>query len=698
MKRKMSWIGVVALVFAVGAIVGVTEGQTKMSEFPLVKAVPADAFITVAAKANSERAFLDAYWEHVFKAFEESGIVGDVWDLIMDLVPEDDLEEVEDLRERFGTLTSEVAWGDLFGKEMVYTGRLATHPSIGLISEGLLIGRMDKKGAAKNYAALSAIMEEIGKLIATKAGEGAISLKKQEKDGLKFVTLGPSEVPDVGITLGCGDDLILLSFGRTLILHEAVGLLRGTSEATGLSETARFKKAFSELPAAEDSLVFFDAEGLFSQLRGVLGALVSAETARAEAVAKAKAEAEAAAKAARAEEPESDEPSEEGKEGGKKSAVPKPVISETLTKLNMATRLLDDLSILDYSATVEWTEGYQTHTESVTRLRDGAKSKPLYGVLTGGKPLKEFAKYIPQEAENFSCSTGLNLSKLYAYVTGMVKEHTPEGEQTIVWLDAMQVETLGLHIDRDILQLFEGSLVSMSMGDDWVLMLRVVDQEKAAAQVASLVGRVKQAMGEGSGWMLTDVEVAGQKGFTQISHPLMSMMTGGLAPPVIGCAEGHLIIGSSGDTVAMCLNTSRGRHPNITENKRWKKEALVPESGSLDSISFTDQVNLAQESQAAIDLASMAIGMMAMFGTAEAPPEVRSIIGAIAPILVKLRPVVGELDFYQSSAAYGTFDGMQWRSRKVQNYKTSKPKPPAMEEPAGGEDEAEPAAVEAKAL
>jgi len=34
-----------------------------------------------------------------------------------------------------------------------------------------------------------------------------------------------------------------------------------------------------------------------------------------------------------------------------------------------------------------------------------------------------------------------------------------------------------------------------------------------------------------------------------------------------------------------------------------------------------------------------------------------------------MAPVAAKLNFYQSSADYTTFDGKQWYTRKVQNYK-----------------------------
>lgn len=67
----------------------------------------------------------------------------------------------------------------------------------------------------------------------------------------------------------------------------------------------------------------------------------------------------------------------------------------------------------------------------------------------------------------------------------------------------------------------------------------------------------------------------------------------------------------------------------------------------------------------------MAMSFGGMFAT-DAPPEFRKMLTTLPPILAKLAPVAGKVDFYQSSASYETFDGTKWTRHEVQNYKTKK--------------------------
>ena len=177
---------VVAAVLFSGLLSGTAVAQTDFSQFPLTKAVPADAFILVAAKHNPDRKFLEDYWAEVFKAFKASGIMDDVWDLITDKVSDEQLDKIEKTREQFTTLFAKVDWADLFGKEMIYAGRLSGDLTSGTPYEGLLIGRMDSsKKAAANCESLKAILQEVVTLIETESGTFSKRKKSRSKSRLK---------------------------------------------------------------------------------------------------------------------------------------------------------------------------------------------------------------------------------------------------------------------------------------------------------------------------------------------------------------------------------------------------------------------------------------------------------------------------------------------------------------------------------
>jgi hypothetical protein len=682
--RVLVVVGV--LVFGVG--VGSARGQTDFSKFPLTKAAPADVFIAVAGKANQERKFLDDYWSEVSRAFRDSGVMGDLWELISDRIPDEELDKVEDIKEQFSTVCGKVAWGELFSTEMIYTARLVPLTGPGSPYEGLVIGRMkSQKLAAENCESLKAILQEIAKLVEAEQGEEALAFGEREVEGAKFTTFGPKMMPNM-VSLGCKDDLIIIGLFNRTLLDDAMALLKGSSKKPGLIETDRFKKAFKGLPAAEDVVVFWDAAKTFQGINEMIGAIEGAskgpgaagkKTESAAEKGTKKTEKQAVGKAKKGEKDGADEEEDEGEDEGRDARGA--TANEEEMALKAVKKLLSDFAMFDYMAMVEWTDGYQVLSEEITSLVPGAKKNPLCEIVIGGAPVEKFEKYVPKEATDFWCSSGIDFRKLYRYITGFVADLSPDGKSGVAEFEGAVEKELGLNIEKDLLGLFDGNIMTATMGSDWIIMLKVTNEKKASESMFGLIETINEKLGKENALVLTDVEVAEGKKFVQMSHPMMLMM-GGLRPPVLGFAEGHMILATSGDAVTKCLDTAKGEHPNITKSKRWTKEALVPKAGVLDSISFKDESNTGAKLQAVLGGLTMAMGMMGMVAQ-DMPPEVRSFITGLTPILTKLGPVAGKLDFYQSSASYSTFDGNAWHARNVQNYKEPKAKSEVEDEESG---------------
>jgi len=659
--------------FGLGIVLGCAAtvfAKTDMAKFPLAKAAPADAFLAISAKHNTERKFLEEYNGKVWEAFSDSGIMQDVWDLIIDMMPEEDAEKFEAIVDRFKSHVTSIQWSEMFGKEMVHIGRLSPTITAGSPYEGVLIGRMDSKSAEANYGHLKAILDEITKLAKEAGGSHSaasedgddseatddsaegddakkedaptaksgnadsgspLSVVEEKLHGGTFARLLVSGYPGGSIvSVGYRGDLVVISFTGDKLVKDCMDLLKGEAEKTSLIESKRFKTAIDELHDAEDAVVFFDIGKMFGAINGMVKTVKDMEKNDAEAQ----------------------------------------------TAMNVVTKLIDDLSMIDYMVAVEWTEGYRTMGESLTTLVDSAKSRPMYKVFVNGKTADDFAKFVPKKTHTFSVGTGINWTELYRYIVNFVESTGPDGKEAIAEWGKMQKQ-IELDVEKDVMGLFEGPYASVNLGKDgseWVLLLKVSDEKKAEAQIKRLLDTVNGLMNQGEGGpgglILTPVTIAGKKGFTQISHPMMAMM-GGIKPPVVGCGEGHLIIGSSAQSISECLETSKGEAPNITESKRFKDEVLMPKGGKVDSISYVDQANFAGEMQEMISGLGMGLGMAGMFAQG-APKEFRTLLGAIPPILGKLVPVVEQLDFYLSTATVASFDGMRWRTTTVQNYKDPK--------------------------
>jgi len=138
------------------------------------------------------------------------------------------------------------------------------------------------------------------------------------------------------------------------------------------------------------------------------------------------------------------------------------------------------------------------------------------------------------------------------------------------------------------------------------------------------------------------------------------------------------MMGSSQKALLAALHTAAGEHENVRANEALMAKLLVPE-GPVQSIRFSDHSGDAQEAAAILGAVTMGGGMVA----AQIPdPDEREVVTQLLRILGKLGPVIGKIDFFDSSAGYTLFDGQAWTTRSVTHYV---PPQPAAEEGAGGQ-------------
>ena len=135
-------------------------------------------------------------------------------------------------------------------------------------------------------------------------------------------------------------------------------------------------------------------------------------------------------------------------------------------------------------------------------------------------------------------------------------------------------------------------------------------------------------------------------------------------PLVWGVADGHVVVGTTPEAVALCLETARGKHPGILKNARVMREAILPE-GPFSSVSLADQRGAGEQLAGVMTGISMASGMATM---AIPDPQVRTLITKLAGILGKLAPVARRIDFYKSTASLTTYENNAWRTRAVTHY------------------------------
>lgn len=333
----------------------------------------------------------------------------------------------------------------------------------------------------------------------------------------------------------------------------------------------------------------------------------------------------------------------------------------------MIDRVLGAVGVMDYAATVEYTDGFDVHLHSVAALVPDAEKHPIHAVFGNRPALTRFDRYLPMETQSFSTSSGFDPNAAYGFLEDTLREAGPKGQELLNEWAAVQ-ERIGLNVSKDIFSWMDGQYHSITMEDQsWVLMLKVTDEKLARQKMGATIDLLLKKLSEAAaeipqiamlGIRRSDVDHARLSGYESL-HFAMSPM-----PVVWGVADGHMTIGSSPNAILKCLDTAAGKHPSIRENSRAMAEVLAP-PGPFSAVSLTDQRNMGKNLATMLGMASMIGGSMSM---AIPDPDARTAIMKITGMVAKLAPAASKIDFFKSTASHSAFDGAAWRMHAVTHY------------------------------
>ncbi len=738
-----------ALVLSLFSLTPHASAKPQQEAQTLLSAVPADVFLCVAGRHNPEREFLTDYMTDVTDALSESGIITDLMELAVSQLSEDQQENVDRLKTRFAELIGDIDWCGMGQVETAFAERMGPPKTIGsgmmMMPDMVFLARGSSDGAEKNFQALAALLRTAAEEINTAAKKEILAVTPSTLHDARIVSLRAAgqhgkKIP-VSITIAVQDDVIAIGMGDEL-LEESLALLAGRSTNKSINATPRFKKAFANLPQAEDEQTFFDAQALLKPLNGLAQFIltqVENDAKSSDDVKNAYKNEEANAIAGEANKAYGEKDYQEALDLIRKAYEIDPTDSRLLYNLACFSALVgenekaldwldkavdagfhapgkiqsdDDLDSLrnttqykailakakklvtqnpdasakvqrirrlvdramgipgmfDYVATVSYTEGHSVHSEEIIALVPGASQNPFYPVFGKRPPVQDFDRFIPKEATSFSVSGGIDLLALYKFLEDSVRDFGPEGATALAKWEGIQEEK-NFNVRKDLLSWVQGDSVTVTipqpMGVATVFMLRVNDTETANAKLNAALASIASGMQDLAkhnpmlGAFAPQVSPATDGRLPGFQNVMIAMN-----PLVCGAADGHLIIGTSADAVATCLETARGDHPGIRKNETFMAEGLIPK-GDFRSVSFVDERNFGK------NLAT-GVGMMALTGgmaVASIPdPEVKQLATKLLGILGKLSPVLAKLDFYKSSATAVTFNGKQWHSHGVTNY------------------------------
>ncbi|HYO24374.1 MAG TPA: hypothetical protein VEQ85_05435 [Lacipirellulaceae bacterium] len=559
------------------------------AELDIKRVAPADAHTLVYIRRNPEREYQAAYLADAWKTFRDERIAERIYDIIVKKAPADKLEEFKKGWAEIETALEPINLAALAECEEFVSCNIMVGP----FGHTILAVRLSEEDAEE-------YRQGVGNLFAVfqKWSEDKVTTESTDSSGVKVTKLQlPEEVP-YQPAVACLDDLFLVSTSDTL-LARCLEQLQSESGASKFDD-ARLKEALAALPAAEDSLTFFDADQLFKNLGG-LGDFIR----------------------------------EQSKEGDKE-------------KVDRAVRLLDqvieEMDALEYETLVEYTEEGQNRAAALGKWADDGDETLLGRALGAGKPFENWMTWVPADATSYSLSTGINLHEIYVGVMSFVREEIPESHEALDQWAAMQ-EKVGVNLDEDVLQAFTGENVSLTLADgQTVNALKCSNPEKIRELLDRAIQGLKQVPAvQQQGLELVECDDAALEGFQEVRAAVLAMTP---AKPVIGFHEGWMVIASSPAAAKKFLAVRAGDEPSIEGAESLAKFDLKTE-GPVHSVSYSDVGASVRAVADGINQFAMMAPMVMGAAMQGLSPEDRKTVQEALSLLPSIAKVIRKFDFYE---------------------------------------------------
>jgi hypothetical protein len=590
MLRRLSTFAVAAIVALASSAGWAADSATAVD---LKRAAPANVHLAVYAKHNSERDYQREYLEEVWKTVQDEEICKRVLKIITSRVPEDKLDKAKavfrDVKEALEPIDGEAL---LNAKESVVVQRFEAPFQQTLVAMRLESGEAEKvqKGVAQVFA------------LAAKNHPDKISVEEIEVGDAKATILRLPEKSPYQPAVAQLDDVVLFSTGPKL-LRESLNLLQSDAGESKFDDP-RLQEALEHLPKPEDALMFFDGARLFKSLHGV-----------------------------------SDFIREQKSDDEKAERVAK-----------LFDRIIDELNVIDYEASVQFTEDGENREAAIGKLADDAESKILGKTFMQGQPFDKWQEWIPKEATSYSLGTGANLHELYKGIMEIVREEFPESHAKLDEFEEKQ-EEIGVNIDRDILQSFSGEYVTVRMKVEGpqgaetvqgVTALRCENPER----IGELLERAVDGLSELPALAAQELELVDSEdldGFKELHANFFKALG---ASPVIGFKDGWMIVSSHAEAAEKFVAVREGDAATIDQAETLKGFDLEAD-GEVYAVSYCDVGAGIRQAADWIDkVGAMAPMFVGMIGAKAKPEDLKPLQEAVG-LLPSIAKVVRKFDFME---------------------------------------------------
>ena len=557
----------------------------------LRQAIPQSSHFAVYGKRNPERDYQTAHYEKVWNTIQEERVVERFLDIVTKRASEGEIEKVTAVWEQLKAAVEPASIDALCdAPELVYCQVMETP-----FNHHVFVVRM----ASKDKAGYEVAANQLFGLI-EEWSEGKVKLVDRPEGNARLLTLDiPGETPMKPVLISI-DDVLIISSSETHAL-QSLALLQGKSGSK--FDDPRLVEALKQLPEAEDAIVFFDGRTLFEQLAKIPDFI------RAQA----------------------------------------PAENEQVERwCKFVDMIIDEMAILDYEVTVEYTDGQQNRMTTIGKLMDDAEGKMLYQAVAQGEAFEDWKRWVPADAEAYSLCTGVNMHTVYQWLEQILRVHVPESHELLDKWEAKQAE-FDFHLDRDLLQSFSGESISVTIpieGADGSTKGQSVSAMRCSnpERVEELLKRGVNALSEFPALQAQQLDLVPSEeleGFHELKAASLVMFG---VRPVIGFHDGWMITSGSPEAVKKVLATVRGEAETINDVESFR-DFNVAVNGPVYSISYTDL-------GASIEQGAQTIEQIGVFGTmgigmaaGKADPEKVAVIQEVFGLLPSIAKVVRSFDF-----------------------------------------------------
>ncbi len=577
------------------------EPETK----DLGRGVPEGAWLYFRQVHNPERDYMSAYWEDIRATYAQTGIREELTRLLSGLPAMAAGQELQEQLGKWRGLVEKVNWKSFVEKEIVCSLRFQKELPI---PELLVLSRLDAAELANNREAFQAIFTEIS------SSNPELSVSTSQVSGAEVVMLLLPGSP-VTLTVATRDDVFLFSTSARMT-SDSLSLLAGGA-GSSILDSPRFKEALTHLPSPEDGETFIDVANLFTNLRR-LPAL---------------------------------------------AAVEAPSDPDAQLAVGIIDKLLNHFDVVDYVASVRYTEGHTNLSEAYAKLKPDANASGIYSVFANQPLIQDFQTFIPQDAVSFSVSSGLDLHALYKFIEGFIAEELPNGAELLVEWETVQQQN-EFHLDAELLSALGGGIISFQVPAavpnpmqpvDTVFMLKVKDKAKVEQLTdRGLVKAKEHFQGQNVMFSVLPAPETGGYPFKAISMQFMPMLQ-----PAYGFVDDYLVIASSAGAAGKLVSVKEGKTPNVLSSPKLAKLEALPQ----EPVTLVYYANL----QSQIQQQAQAVGMMGMWMAFIPESPETAPMKSLMMLLPRLAPVIKKFDFLQDQLVTIRFDRATgtWKSKRV---------------------------------